>query len=47
VRLAELACAAQVLESKETITLGYRDSGMMGTPDNEHPDCLWQVPLAN
>src|SRR5258706_12219095 len=45
VRLAELACAAQVLGIKETITLGYRDSGMMGTPDNAHPDCLWQVPL--
>ncbi len=26
-------------------TLGYRDSGMAGTPDNEHADCLVQAPL--
>ena len=25
--------------------LGYRDSGMAGTPDNQHPDCLVQAPL--
>jgi LmbE family N-acetylglucosaminyl deacetylase len=44
-RLAELECAAQVLGFKEVILFGYRDSGMMGTPENEHPDCLWQAPL--
>ena len=25
--------------------LGYRDSGMMGTPDNEHPGSFWQADL--
>lgn len=42
-RLHELACAAETLGIKELITFGYRDSGMMGTPDNEHPNCLWQA----
>lgn len=41
-RLAELRCAADMLGIKNVITYGYRDSGMMGTPENEHPDCLWQ-----
>jgi LmbE family N-acetylglucosaminyl deacetylase len=44
-RLAELNCAAQVLGFKEVVTFGYRDSGMMDTPDNQHPDSLWQAPL--
>ena len=42
-RLAELECAARALGIKEVITFGYRDSGMMGTPENDHPDCLWQA----
>lgn len=42
-RLAELHCAAETLGIKDVIALGYRDSGMMGTPDNNHPDCLWQA----
>ena len=42
-RLHELACAAETLGIKELITFGYRDSGMMGTPDNEHPGCLWKA----
>lgn len=25
--------------------LGYRDSGMMGTPDNEHPGSFWRADL--
>ena len=43
-RLAELDCAAKVLGFKEVITFGYRDSGMMGSPDNQHPDSLWATP---
>ncbi|MBN1312671.1 MAG: PIG-L family deacetylase [Anaerolineae bacterium] len=39
-RLAELACAAETLGLAEVYTFGYRDSGMPGMPDNEHPDCL-------
>lgn len=42
-RLHELHCAAETLGISEVITFGYRDSGMMGTPDNNHPDCLWQA----
>jgi mycothiol S-conjugate amidase len=42
-RLHELNCAAETLGIKEVITFGYRDSGMMNTPENNHPDCLWQA----
>ncbi len=42
-RLDELHCAAETLGIKNVITYGYRDSGMMGTPDNNHPSCLWQA----
>lgn len=44
-RLAELACAAQVLGLKEVFTLGYRDSGMPGTVDNLHPESLVSADL--
>lgn len=44
-RLAELRCAAQTLGLTEVITLGYRDSGMKGSPDNSHPDSLEQADL--
>lgn len=44
-RLAELDCAAKVLGFKEVILFGYRDSGMMGSADNEHTDCLWYADL--
>jgi LmbE family N-acetylglucosaminyl deacetylase len=44
-RLDELACAAQVLGLSEVITFGYRDSGMMGSPDNAHAHSLWSAPL--
>ncbi len=44
-RLAELACAAKTIGFSEVITFGYRDSGMMGTADNQHPDSFWQAPL--
>jgi LmbE family N-acetylglucosaminyl deacetylase len=40
-RLAELAAASEILGLKEVITLGYRDSGMMGSEGNHHPDSLW------
>jgi LmbE family N-acetylglucosaminyl deacetylase len=42
-RLAELHCAANTLGMKEVITYGYCDSGMMGSPENKNPDCLWQA----
>lgn len=43
VRNAELACAAQRLGIQRLFQFGYSDSGMMGTPDNDHPECLWQA----
>lgn len=42
-RLHELACAAEKLGIRRVFTLGYRDSGMMGDPANQHPDSLWQA----
>jgi LmbE family N-acetylglucosaminyl deacetylase len=43
-RLAELACATKHVGFSEVVTFGYRDSGMMGAPDNEHPESSWQAP---
>lgn len=42
-RLHELTCAAETLGIKEVITYGYRDSGMVGSPDNDHPRALVQA----
>ncbi len=44
-RLAELACASKAIGFSEVVTFGYRDSGMMGTADNDHPKSSWQAPL--
>jgi LmbE family N-acetylglucosaminyl deacetylase len=43
-RLAELACATKLIGFTEVVTLGYRDSGMMGSEDNRNPQSYWQVP---
>jgi LmbE family N-acetylglucosaminyl deacetylase len=45
VREAELRCAAQKLGLKGVYFLGYRDSGMPGSPDNRHPQALAAAPL--
>lgn len=42
-RLAELECATQTLGVTRLYTFGYRDSGMPGTPDNDHPDSLFSA----
>ncbi|MGE5250341.1 MAG: PIG-L deacetylase family protein [Bacteroidota bacterium] len=34
----ELRCAAQHLGLRDVFFLGYRDSGMPGSPENKHPD---------
>ena len=39
-REQELRCSADALGLKEVILLGYRDSGMQGSPDNSHPNAL-------
>ncbi|MCC6614035.1 MAG: PIG-L family deacetylase [Anaerolineae bacterium] len=43
-RLAELACASAKLGFKKVFTLGYMDSGMMGSATSENSECLWQAP---
>jgi mycothiol S-conjugate amidase len=43
-RTAELACAARTLNLAAVHFLGYRDSGMPGSPDNQHPASLVQAP---
>lgn len=44
VREQELRCAAAVLGIADVTFLGYRDSGMAGTPENEHPQAYINVP---
>jgi len=44
VRQQELMCAAAALGIDEVILLNYRDSGMAGTPENEHPRAFINIP---
>src|ERR671937_2056394 len=44
-REAELRCASEVLALKSVRFLGYRDSGMPGSPDNRHPQATVMSPL--
>jgi N-acetyl-1-D-myo-inositol-2-amino-2-deoxy-alpha-D-glucopyranoside deacetylase len=44
VRETELRCAAQTLGVAEVIFLGYRDSGMAGTPENDDPRAFMNAP---
>jgi N-acetyl-1-D-myo-inositol-2-amino-2-deoxy-alpha-D-glucopyranoside deacetylase len=44
-RESELRCAAMKLGLAGVQFLGYRDSGMPGTPDNQHPQALINAPL--
>ena len=48
-RVGELAAAMEALRVPDHRFLGgpgrWRDSGMMGTPQNERPDCFWQADL--
>ena len=43
IRTAELIAALKVLGVGEPVFLGYRDSGMMGTPENQHSDAFWRA----
>jgi LmbE family N-acetylglucosaminyl deacetylase len=40
-RVAETQAAADILGVKRVEFLGYRDSGMMGTPTNDEPGSFW------
>lgn len=48
-RIGELAAAMRELGVSDHRFLGgpgrYRDSGMMGSPQNDRPGCFWQAPL--
>lgn len=44
-RAAELRCAASILGLDGVYFLDYRDSGMLGSPDNFHPKALAAAPL--
>ena len=41
----ELSCAASELGLAKVHYLGYRDSGMSGSPENNHPQALVQAPV--
>ncbi len=40
VRMDELASSMAIIGYDELVLLGYRDSGMAGTPANDDPDCF-------
>ncbi len=42
-RRAEQEAAARVLGVARVEHLGYRDSGMMGEPTNDDPECFWRA----
>jgi LmbE family N-acetylglucosaminyl deacetylase len=44
-RLRELAIAKDALSIGDLELLGYRDSGMMGWPQNDDPASFWHQPL--
>jgi LmbE family N-acetylglucosaminyl deacetylase len=46
IRTGELRCAAAALQISVVEFLGYRDSGMAGTPENANPDCFHQADLS-
>lgn len=46
-REEELRCAAGALGLAGVHFLGYRDSGMAGSPDNTHPQAFAAAPLAD
>jgi N-acetyl-1-D-myo-inositol-2-amino-2-deoxy-alpha-D-glucopyranoside deacetylase len=45
IRAGELETALTALGVTAWENLGYRDSGMTGTPGNQDPRCLWQADL--
>ncbi len=44
-RISELKCASKILGLADVHFLNYRDSGMRGTPDNNHPKALAAQPV--
>jgi LmbE family N-acetylglucosaminyl deacetylase len=44
-RVAETLESARILGAARTEFLGYVDSGMMGEPSNDDPNCFWRAPV--
>lgn len=44
-REREVEQSAAILGAQRVEFLGYHDSGMMGTPENDLPESFWQVPV--
>ncbi|OXM73509.1 MULTISPECIES: PIG-L family deacetylase [Amycolatopsis] len=44
-RVEETRAAAEILGAKRLEFLGYSDSGMMGTPENDLPGSFWRAPV--
>jgi LmbE family N-acetylglucosaminyl deacetylase len=44
-RVAETQASADILGAARLEFLGYRDSGMMGTPANDRPGSFWTTPV--
>ena len=45
IRKVELEKAVEILGISRLIRLGYRDSGMMGWPQNKDPESFWATPV--
>ncbi|MDO8390714.1 MAG: PIG-L family deacetylase [Actinomycetota bacterium] len=45
VRPGELSRSAEIIGFDEVVMLGYRDSGIVDSPPNSHPDCFHMAPL--
>jgi LmbE family N-acetylglucosaminyl deacetylase len=45
-RESELDKAVEVLGISRLVRLGYRDSGMMGWPQNNDPHAFWSIPVS-
>jgi LmbE family N-acetylglucosaminyl deacetylase len=45
IRQHELDKAVEILGISRSVRLGYRDSGMMGWPQNEDPGAFWSTPI--
>ena len=47
IRRVELDNAVKILGIDRLVRLGYRDSGMMGWPQNDDPDSFWAADVNN
>jgi LmbE family N-acetylglucosaminyl deacetylase len=45
IRAVELDRAVEILGISRLVRLGYRDSGMIGWPQNEDPESFWATPV--